>query len=440
MSSSSSSPGCYSTFLELLLPPGPTKTSRSPPSTFSSSFSSVSSLFPLSLLSAASSSSPSLSSHHSSFTSSPPSSSPPTPSSPPPSSSSSPPRIGRFFSDIVAATTAAFLVSPVITIIDRSIVLSTNGSSSLSSAVCRGMSSMVTSPVRFFSARDFRIVWFLYTCTYTTSNCTETVCKLLEVSAELPKFLLTSLVNISLCVRKDMIFAQMFANPKTIVPKTIPMTTSSSGSASSSPSTSGGTSSSSFPLFSTFLFTARDTLTIFSAFNAPKQIANCLRENYEKQQGQQQQDHQEEDHVQHRETDVVSSSSSCSLTSPAASQSSGCCISSCSCTTARPSCFIPRYILSSPLVVYLGSSPQLSLNSAQLLCPIGVQLVSTPVHLLALDYYNRQNVSWLSRVRLICRKYVPSMTARICRIGPAFGVGGIVNNKIRESPLIHDYV
>jgi hypothetical protein len=86
---------------------------------------------------------------------------------------------------------------------------------------------------------------------------------------------------------------------------------------------------------------------------------------------------------------------------------------------------------------------------AQFAAPAAVQLISTPMHLLGLDMYNRpagsavpstvpgaassQLVSWGDRWDLVRRAWLPSAMARVCRIVPAFGVGGVVNTKVRSS-------
>jgi hypothetical protein len=74
---------------------------------------------------------------------------------------------------------------------------------------------------------------------------------------------------------------------------------------------------------------------------------------------------------------------------------------------------------------------------AQFLAPAAVQLASTPLHLLGLDLYNRpQGVAGTPGLRgrwdLIRKNWLPSAMARICRIVPAFGVGGVVNTKVRK--------
>ncbi|KAI4866234.1 hypothetical protein F4820DRAFT_417513 [Hypoxylon rubiginosum] len=73
---------------------------------------------------------------------------------------------------------------------------------------------------------------------------------------------------------------------------------------------------------------------------------------------------------------------------------------------------------------------------AQFAAPAAVQLLSTPVHLLGLDIYNRPaagGVSWRDRWAQVRKNWAISTAARICRIVPAFGLGGTVNMKVRRS-------
>lgn len=72
---------------------------------------------------------------------------------------------------------------------------------------------------------------------------------------------------------------------------------------------------------------------------------------------------------------------------------------------------------------------------AQFLAPAGIQLLSTPLHLLGLDLYNNRGnrISWGDRWTIVRKNWGVSAAARICRIVPAFGVGGVVNAKVRRS-------
>jgi hypothetical protein len=71
---------------------------------------------------------------------------------------------------------------------------------------------------------------------------------------------------------------------------------------------------------------------------------------------------------------------------------------------------------------------------AQFLAPATVQIFSTPLHLLGLDLYNRngRGVTWGDRFRIVKKNWAISTAARMCRIVPAFGVGGVINSKVRR--------
>lgn len=71
---------------------------------------------------------------------------------------------------------------------------------------------------------------------------------------------------------------------------------------------------------------------------------------------------------------------------------------------------------------------------AQFLAPAGIQLLSTPLHLWGLDLYNRpmgNGTPWAARARKVGRDWLGSSFARMGRIVPAFGVGGVVNAGVR---------
>jgi hypothetical protein len=73
-------------------------------------------------------------------------------------------------------------------------------------------------------------------------------------------------------------------------------------------------------------------------------------------------------------------------------------------------------------------------SAAQFVAPAAVQLISTPLHLLGLDLYNRDgSVGWKDRARKVRVDWLKSSFARMARIVPAFGVGGVVNTGVRKS-------
>lgn len=71
-------------------------------------------------------------------------------------------------------------------------------------------------------------------------------------------------------------------------------------------------------------------------------------------------------------------------------------------------------------------------SAAQFLAPASVQLISTPLHLMGLDLYNRNgDTPFRDRLRKVRVDWLKSSFARMARIIPAFGVGGVVNSNVR---------
>jgi hypothetical protein len=54
------------------------------------------------------------------------------------------------------------------------------------------------------------------------------------------------------------------------------------------------------------------------------------------------------------------------------------------------------------------------------------------MHLVALDLYNRPIESFTSRFQFMRAEYLKSTLARMGRIFPAFGIGGVSNKYIKE--------
>ncbi|KAL8382528.1 hypothetical protein RB595_006351 [Gaeumannomyces hyphopodioides] len=80
---------------------------------------------------------------------------------------------------------------------------------------------------------------------------------------------------------------------------------------------------------------------------------------------------------------------------------------------------------------------------AQFAAPAAAQVLTTPMHLLGLDLYNRPRYcsacpaaaaspTMAERWSLVRSNWAISVAARVCRIVPAFGVGGVVNYKVRR--------
>jgi hypothetical protein len=69
----------------------------------------------------------------------------------------------------------------------------------------------------------------------------------------------------------------------------------------------------------------------------------------------------------------------------------------------------------------------------QMTVPVLSQLMASPVHLLALDLYNRPNIARMRDRVTFMRQNLPSATVIRCvRIIPAFGFGCVANMELRE--------
>lgn len=240
--------------------------------------------------------------------------------------------VNMMAADVASAISATFLVAPVISMVDKSIMLNASGRHTVPSALKMTIKDMVAKPGSYLRKPEFLLVWGVYTGTYISANSIVTYCEQNNVNkttAGFAKFLGISFVNISLNVAKDRIFARMFGSGQGVV-----------------------------PLKSILLFGFRDAMTVGTSFNV----------------------------------------------SPAAA-------------------------------AYLAPSMgvKTATTFAQLSCPVAVQWLSAPLHLLGLDLYNRPKVeNQKVRVELIRSQYLSTATARSARIFPAFGVGALLNTPLRE--------
>lgn len=93
--------------------------------------------------------------------------------------------------------------------------------------------------------------------------------------------------------------------------------------------------------------------------------------------------------------------------------------------------------LSHLLQAKTGVSPTFADNISQLLTPVSMQILSTPLHLHGLDLYNRSEASTAERISFIRKEYVKTVLARMARIFPAFGVGGVLNKYVRKNGIAY---
>jgi len=92
--------------------------------------------------------------------------------------------------------------------------------------------------------------------------------------------------------------------------------------------------------------------------------------------------------------------------------------------------------------VKVGGYPRDSASTAaQLTTPMGMQLVCTPLHLMALDVVNAPGSGLGSRAREVAGKLPPALLARMLRMLPAYGIGGLLNTRLTRDgrSLLADY-
>uniref|UniRef100_A0A8H7NC96 Mitochondrial carrier n=1 Tax=Bionectria ochroleuca TaxID=29856 RepID=A0A8H7NC96_BIOOC len=242
--------------------------------------------------------------------------------------------------DAVAGFVSATLISPIVAIIDRSMVEKISINQPLLTGMRRNGIAALTHPARFLFGRPFGLVWALYAGTYVVANGTETLGDEFKMAAVgTVTFFTTMLVNVPLGVWKDVSYARLFAavDPNKKITSIIPKTPKS--------------------VTATFLF--RDALTIFGSFTLAPAVSSLIPD-------------------------------------------------------------------------HLAANPHTKAVVSQLTVPIFSQLAASPVHLLGLDLYNRQqHIPLLTRASQI-RKDLPSVTVLRClRIIPAFGIGCVANMEAR---------
>ncbi|GBF66816.1 membrane protein [Trichophyton mentagrophytes] len=282
----------------------------------------------------------------------------------------------RLAVDVVSAATAGALICPMITIIDKSIIEKAAKGISIQSSLASSLKGMITKPHRFLTSTPFLLIYTLYSSTYLSANLIDTAVSTLEdkaynnVSTGFMKFLTTAMVNMSICVYKDSRFVKIFG-------------TQGQGNKPSSASVKGPTAAAA---------AAAVTPQI-------KVAAACLPQNAPK-------------------IPITSYGLFCFRDS----------ITIFASFNLPP--IVARYVPDA-----VASNPKSKYAIAQFAIPASIQLISTPFHLLGLDLYNRQPPGGLpaaDRWARVKRDWVPSCIARIGRILPAYGVGGVVNTRMRE--------
>lgn len=97
---------------------------------------------------------------------------------------------------------------------------------------------------------------------------------------------------------------------------------------------------------------------------------------------------------------------------------------------AMASAFTIPPILGKVITKKIEVSPENGERIAQLICPLMVQFIATPIHLLSLDIYNRPGKVLADRVKYIRGIFKNALMIRMLRFLPAYGFGGIINTEL----------
>ncbi|OQE38973.1 hypothetical protein PENCOP_c007G07739 [Penicillium coprophilum] len=281
--------------------------------------------------------------------------------------------------DVVIAAGSATLITPAVMIFDRLVVEKSFYNQPLFPAFRRHLWLSLTQPATFLTSRPSLLVWSLYTATFATANASETILskwypQIDHAIAGMTTFASTFIVNSSVGIWKDVKFAQLFGHSNTNLAATNnTVTPSPTPTPASATSTSNTTAS---PKTARSIGRTRIPVATYSAF--------LVR-------------------------DALTIFGSFSL-------------------PAMVSTSIPDSI---------ASQEYLKILIAQLAIPASIQLISTPIHLLGLDLYNRPQVMpTKDRISRVSRDWIGASLLRMCRIIPAFGIGGFVNTEGRL--YLHD--
>ncbi|KAL4976594.1 hypothetical protein BDW66DRAFT_51207 [Aspergillus desertorum] len=296
-------------------------------------------------------------------------------------------RLGaRFGVDIVSAATAGALTCPVITVIDRAIIEKAAKGVPIRETITSAFRSIIRKPSGFFLGTPFLLIYTLYTFTYLTANTIDTVTSTLKdkpFSTVFPgtaKFITTTAVNMGICIYKDARFARIFGKQtpqRQGQPQPQPQPQSRPTQQPPAKSPSNGLFTATMPA------SCHPSPSTGGAPKVPKisYTLFCLRDSI----------------------------------------------------TIFASFNIPALIAPS-IPDSIAATPAMKAAIAQFSCPALMQFVSTPMHLLGLDLYNRQppgGLGWVERLRRVRRDYVASCFARMGKIVPAYGIGGVVNVRMR---------
>lgn len=80
----------------------------------------------------------------------------------------------------------------------------------------------------------------------------------------------------------------------------------------------------------------------------------------------------------------------------------------------------------------ITGSEQNGYYAAQIVLPLLVQTITTPMHLLGYDFYNNPNNTFGQRITFLQKDYFQNVGIRMVRMAPPWSIGTILNKELRD--------
>ena len=157
----------------------------------------------------------------------------------------------RLLLESVAGLGAAFTVTPIIKIVDISVTTGQSGKAPIWTTAFNFCKTMVFKPHQFVTSKYFGWIYLVYSSTYISNNCIDSICKIFHISDFFPKLFGVTAVNMVTSIMKDAAFAKYF----------------------------GTKAPSNIPLASYLIWFVRDMLSIAAAFLIPARVSAYYQKN-----------------------------------------------------------------------------------------------------------------------------------------------------------------
>jgi hypothetical protein len=231
--------------------------------------------------------------------------------------------------DLLSAILSSFIISPIMTLIDISIIRSHILKTSFMTSTKNTIIDLYKHSIPM--GRPLFLMNGVYSLTFGTANTVDYFCKKTNIPSDFPIISCTSAVNIGMMSYKDKEYSNLF-----------------------------GMTRKNLPLCSYGLFSLGAMMTIYGNFGCKKYVTD----------------------------------------------------------------YLDKYI-----------SKDISSLTGSLVVSMGAQTVSTPFHILGMDYYQYPERGWKHRWENIRNLYGSVCAGRMIRTIPAFGIGGFLNDKWKRTEI-----